>query len=163
MNVILDACSIINLHNGGVLRSVCSIPKIHVQVGPIVGGECSEDCALAIASLHTDGDLEYLEDNELEIEDFLLFVDENRLGDGESECILLANLDGQSAICCDDRRGRLKAVELLGEERVLGSIRLVKIAVDNGLMEPAEAFAAYEQMRKLGGFLPTIEIGYFES
>ena len=97
MNVILDACSIINLHNGGVLRCVCCIPHFHVQVGPIVGGECSEDCALAIASLHTDGDLEYLEDNEIEVDDFLSFVDQNRLGDGESECILLANLDSHRA------------------------------------------------------------------
>ena len=162
MNVILDACSIINLHNGGVLRCVCCIPHFHVQVGPIVGGECSEDCALAIASLHTDGDLEYLEDNEIEVDDFLSFVDQNRLGDGESECILLANLHSQSSICCDDRRGRLKATEILGEERVLGSLRLMRIAVQNGLLESAEAFAAYELMRAAGGFLPTVGIGYFE-
>lgn len=161
MNVIMDACSIINLHNGGVLRCICSIPNVHIQVGPIVGGECSEDCALAIASLHSDGDLEYLEDNDLEIDYFLTFVDENKLGDGESECILLASLDEESSICCDDRRGRTKAIELIGEERVLGSLRLLKFAVHHDILDPTEAFEAYELMRAAGGFLPTIEIAYF--
>lgn len=158
----MDACSIINLHNGGVLRCICSIPDVHIQVGPIVGGECSEDCALAIASLHSDGGLEYLEDNDLEIDQFLDFVDQNRLGDGESECILLACLNEESSICCDDRRGRTKAIELIGEERVLGSLRLLKIAVQHNLFDSSEAFEAYELMREAGGFLPTIEIAYFE-
>ncbi|MXP09716.1 hypothetical protein [Pseudoblastomonas halimionae] len=117
---------------------------------------------MAIASLHTDGDLEYLEDNQLDVDEVLNFVDEKKLGDGESECILLANLDGQSSICCDDRRGRAKATEFLGEERVLGSLRLLKMAVRVGLIVPVEAFAAYELMRDAGGFLPTIGIAYFE-
>lgn len=59
MNVVMDACSVINLHNGGVLRTVCLIDGIDVQVGPIVGGECSENCAAALAGLHDDGLLEY--------------------------------------------------------------------------------------------------------
>ena len=162
MNVVMDACSIINLHNGGVLRCICRIPDIHIQVGPIAGGECSEGCALAIASLHSDGDLEYLEGNDLEIDEFLAFVDGNKLGDGESECILLASLDEESSICCDDRRGRNKGIELIGEERVLGSLRLLKFAVHHNILNSTEAFEAYELMRDAGGFLPTIEIAYFD-
>lgn len=162
MNVIMDACSIINLHNGGVLRDICRIEGLHIQVGPIVGGECSEDCALAIANLHTDGDLEYLEDNVLEIDEFLKFVEETKLGDGESECILLANLNDHSSICCDDRRGRIMGAELLGEDRVFGSLKLLKIAVQNDIIQPIEAFEAFELMRAAGGFLPTITLAYFQ-
>lgn len=162
MNVIMDACSIINLHNGGVLRCICGIPDLHFQVGPIVGGECSEDCALIIASLHSDGDLEYLEDNCLDLDSFLDFVDKHKLGDGESECILLASLDEESSICCDDRRGRTKALEMIGEERVFGSLRLLKFAVQHSILHSSEAFEAYKLMRSAGGFLPIIGIAYFE-
>ena len=161
MNVIMDACSIINLHNGGVLHCVCCIPNVRIQVGPIVGGECSEDCALAIASLHSDGNLTYLEDNQLEIDDFLAFVDLNKLGAGESECILIAFFDGQSAICCDDRKGRAIATELIGEERVMGSLRLLKIAVQHDILSSDQAFEAYELMCASGGFLPPLGIAYF--
>lgn len=162
MNVIMDACSVINLHNAGLLSTVCAIEGITVQIGPIAGGECSEDCALELATLHDDDDLVYLSDTELDSEVFLEFVNANKLGDGEAECILLASEDANAVVCCDDMRGRKKAIDLLGEERLMGSIRLLKIAVESGVIAPHEAFAGYERMRVAGGFLPDIDQEYFE-
>lgn len=161
MNVVMDACSVINLQNGGALAAVCSIAGLKVQIGPIVGGECSEGCAAVIATLHDSGLLEYLTDTPLDADEFLEFVGEHRLGDGEAECIMLAALDDEAKVCCDDMRGRKKAQAILGDERLVGSIGLLRDAVTCGLLSAAQAYLAYMQMRDAGGFLPDISEDYF--
>lgn len=162
MNVIIDACSIINLYNGGMLRRICELQDLEILVGPIVGGECSVDISPVIADLHDGGLLRYLADNDLDSDEFLIFVGEAKLGDGEAECISLARLDQNSVICCDDKRGRMKGVEILGDGRVFGSLRLLKMAVEREIINANEAFEAYELMRGAGGFLPDITIDYFQ-
>lgn len=161
MNVIIDACSVINLHNAGVLETVCSMEGINVQIGPIAGGECLEDCAESLARLHAVGNLEYLEDSPIDGDDFVEFVAEHKLGDGEAECILLAQIDQTASVCCDDMRGRRKAQQILGAERLVGSLKLLKMAVCQGLLPAREAFDAYERMKQSGGFLPAIPEEYF--
>lgn len=162
MNVIMDACSVINLHNGGVLALACSLDIGEFRIGPIAGGECSADCAKTLAALHDDGLIHYLADSPLDGDDFLAFVDDHRLGDGEAECIMLAALDEDSVVCCDDMRGRKKVVALLGEERLTGSIGLLTRLVANGHMDSDAAYTAYLTMREHGGFLPDLQPGYFE-
>jgi predicted nucleic acid-binding protein len=159
----MDACSVINLHNGGVLEVVCSIESIDVQIGPIAGGECSEDCATALANLHEAGRLEYLEDTPIDADEFLEFVAQHKLGDGEAECIMLAELSETATVCCDDMRGRRKTEAILGQDRLVGSLKLLKQAVTEGLFAADQAFAAYELMKGAGGFLPEIDAGYFSS
>ena len=161
MNVVIDACSVINLHNGGVLEVVCSIGEINVQIGPIAGGECSEGCAEPLANLRDAGNLVYLGDSPLDAEQFLDFVDEHKLGDGEAECIMLAALDADSWVCCDDLRGRKKAQAILGEGRLVGSLGLLKLAVGSGLLTPHQACEAHARMKEAGGFLPDVVEGYF--
>lgn len=161
MNVIMDACSVINLHNGGVLEVVCAIEAIDVQIGPIAGGECSEDCAIALANLHEAGQLEYLADTPIDADEFLEFVAQHKLGDGEAECIMLAELSETAAVCCDDMRGRRKTEAILGQGRLVGSLKLLKQAVAEALLTADQAFAAYDLMREAGGFLPEIEAVYF--
>ena len=58
---------------------------------------------------------------------------------------------------------RRRATELLGADRVSGTLGLLKEAVAESLMTKTAAFAAYEQMRAAGGFLPQISIGFFDS
>ena len=161
MNVIMDACSVINLHNGGALEAVCSIAEFNFQVGPIVGGECSEGCAAALAMLHDAGLLEYLTDAPLDAEKFLEFVSEHRLGEGEAECIMLAELDAGAIVSCDDLRGRKKTQVILGDDRLIGSIGLLKQAVACGLMTETQANSAYRCMKDAGGFLPDLTEEYF--
>ena len=162
MNVVMDACSVINLHNGGVLEVVCSNAVAKFQIGPIAGGECSEECAGALAALHGAGKIEYLTDTPLDADEFLDFVAEHRLGAGEAECIMLAALDAQTFVSCDDMRGRKKGTLILGEERVTGSIGLLKMAVAKGVISVAHAFASYSQMKEAGGFLPEVDEAYFQ-
>ena len=163
MNVVMDACSVINLQNGGVLEIVCSLVAINVQIGPIAGGECSEELAETLAVLHDAGLIQYLTDTPLDADMFLKFVDEHRLGDGEAECIMLADLDAETMVCCDDMRGRRKAQAILGEERIVGSIGLLKRAVAHDLISGPQAFASYELMKAAGGFLPDFDNEYFET
>lgn len=161
MNVVMDACSVINLNNGGALETVCSIATIDVQIGPIAGGECSEGCASALAELHQAGLIQYLTDTPLDADAFLEFVEEHGLGDGEAECIMLADLDAETVICCDDMKGRKKAKSILGENRIIGSIGLLKWAVDDGLISVTQAHESYVLMKDAGGFLPDVDAHYF--
>ncbi|WP_374405391.1 hypothetical protein [Pelagerythrobacter sp.] len=107
------------------------------------------------------GSLEYLTDTTLDADTFLEFVDRYRLGDGEAECILLAEIDNDAVVCCDDLRGRKKAIMLLGEGRLIGSLALLRMTVEGGQLDSQGAFTAYQQMRDAGGFLPELGLDYF--
>ena len=63
--------------------------------------------------------------------------------------------------CFNEIKARHIGEELLGEGRVVGSLRLLKWCV---VQEPANAemaFNFYEAMRNAGGFLPDITVKWF--
>lgn len=117
--------------------------------------------SIPLASLNEAGLLEFLEDTPLDADKFLEFVAEHKLGDGEAECIMLAELSETTIVCSDDMRGRRKAEAILGQGRCVGTLKLLKQAVAEGLLPADHAFAAYELMKDAGGFLPEIGAGYF--
>jgi predicted nucleic acid-binding protein len=159
LNTILDASTFINLSNGAVLEQVVRLKARKFWIGPIVRGECHRNeptiDALSSASL-----LGLLDDDVVPASAFLMLLGEYRLGDGETECLAIA-IRGDYDVACDDAAARRVLASHLGPERVCGSLRLMKDACGEGLLRADEAYASYEQMKTLGGFLPELAKDFF--
>lgn len=160
MNVLMDACAIINLSNAECLESVANLANYRLVLSPAVVGECNSGAATEIINLHAAGFIDFVDEDLVPLERFFQLLEEFSLGSGETECMALAEI-GDELICCDDRRARQCASQLLGEHRLMGSLRLLKFGVGEGLFSATNAFQFYENMIFSGGFLPLIDITYF--
>ncbi len=160
MIVLLDASTVINLVNGGVFNAVLGIEGVEFQIGSLVKDEASSAAEVLDLEL-AKGSLTLADDGLVPYSAFLAAKNDMGLGDGETECILIASLT-QSRIACDDGRARKAAIRRLGHEAlVTGSLGLMQRACNQGLISPEAAYLAYEEMRKLGGYLPQIETDFF--
>lgn len=160
MKALLDACSIINLVNAGVLATACSLRKVEWWVPPIVEAEVDGTCRDAVAEVRRTQRLFAVDDTGVDAELYLKLLDEHGLGAGETECMAVALVEGHS-ICCDDRRARRVAETLLGPDRVFGTVRLLRCCVQEELIACAQARALLLDMRQRGGFLPDTPQTFF--
>ncbi len=129
-------------------------------MSPIVVSECGLDCAAEIISLEAAGSIRFVPDEEISPDRFLELVADHDIGDGELESIAVCETSN-CLFCTDDAAARRLATNLLGQPNVMGSLRLLKLAVTASLLQCAEAFAGYNQMRDRGGFLPDIANDFF--
>ena len=162
MRIILDASSAINLHRSGLLELVMQLTAVGFvfHVGFIVIGECA-DMREWLDEQASKGLLAVIPDDALTPDEFAAFLSLYELGSGETECIALAKkLD--LSVCTDDKAARRAAEEQLGKDRVIGSLRLLRECVCQGLLTPEAACAGYETMRASGAFLPSVAHSYFD-
>lgn len=160
MIVLLDASTIINLVNGGVFDAILSIEGVEFQIGSLVKDEASSAAEVVELEL-AKGSLTLADEGLISYSAFLVAKNDMGLGDGETECILIASAI-QSQMACDDGRARKAAIKQLGHESlVTGSLGLMQRACSQGLISPKAAQMAYEEMRKLGGYLPHIDADFF--
>lgn len=160
MRLLIDACAAINLHNCGKLATVCALPDTEIALSPIVVSECGLSCAAEIMALQSNGQIHFVPDAEISPDRFLDLVADHDIGDGELESIAVCELTGR-LFCTDDAAARRLASGLLGPENVMGSLRLLKFAVEAALLNCTDAFAGYLEMRDNGGFLPELETDFF--
>jgi predicted nucleic acid-binding protein len=160
VRLLIDACAAINLHNCGKLAIVCGLPNTEIAMSPIVVSECGLDCAAEIIALQGAGRIHFVPDDEISPDRFLELVTDHDIGDGELESIAVCETTDRS-FCTDDAAARRLATNLLGAPKVMGSLRLLKLAVAASLLECTEAFAGYNQMRDSGGFLPDLANDFF--
>jgi predicted nucleic acid-binding protein len=161
VDLITDASSIINLSNAGALAVVTSLPDVTICVSPLVVGECEPTCAAELLAHQEQGTIHFVDPNDVSSERFLALLDEHELGEGETECLALF-LDGDYVFCCDDGKARQVGTALTNEGEVVGSIRLLKWAVDAGLCTAEQAFEYYQRMKDAGGFLPDVSLEWFQ-
>lgn len=160
MDLIIDASSIINLANAGALSTVATLAGRTICVSPLVVLECEPTCAAELLQLQHAGLIKFVDPDEISADAFLDLLDRHDLGEGETECLAL--LQGSAMVfCCDDGRARNVGIGMVGAERVVGSLRLLKWSVSEGIMSGDEAFSFYETMKAAGGFLPDIAREWF--
>jgi predicted nucleic acid-binding protein len=162
VDCIIDASTLINLHNASVLKTVASIQRCYFFVSPAVVFECRITAEIHIAELEGCGKLRFVHSDSVPAETYLDLLMAYQLGEGETECIALA-LFHPYVLCCDDAKARSVAAKLLGESRVVGSLRLLKWCVEEGVMSYDKAFSFYEAMKSSGGFLPDKDADWFRS
>lgn len=163
MKVILDSCSTINLYNGDLLENVLDLGSGHFEfyIGTIVLGECS----VLIPYLDKQarqGRISILPCKRIAPARFAEVLNFYELGVGETECLVHAELQVLT-VCTDDRAARAAAAAHLGEDRVVGSLRLVRECVSAGAITSARAYLGYESMKTRGAFLPEIAASYFQN
>lgn len=150
----------INLVNGGALEMVCALEGIEWWLPPVVVDESGPSCAAAMLDLQQRGLIHFLDDDEVNAERFLALIDAHRLGAGETECMAIA-VEAEYHICCDDRRARQVAADLIGPDRVFGTIRVLRWCVEQRLIACDEAKRLLRSMREQGGFLPDTPQTFF--
>jgi predicted nucleic acid-binding protein len=160
VDLITDASSIINLHNADALRIVVRLPPRILCVSPQVIGECHAPCAADLVLLREQGLIQFVSPDTISAELYLTLLETHDLGEGETECLALAHTHPY-VICCDDNKARRVGVALFGEQRVVGSLRLLRWAVQDGLINGDEAFTYYKAMKVAGGFLPDMSREWF--
>jgi predicted nucleic acid-binding protein len=160
VNIVLDACAIINLVNGSVFDTVLNLKGYGYFVGSQTSGECGELTDIVLQQAIQTGRVTVINDDEISALNFLTLLQQYGLGDGETESLTFSQSLGYM-ICTDDRRARLVSAELLGSDRVIGSLGLLKRAVQQQLLTASEAFGAYQKMKTAGGFLPEVNLSFF--
>jgi predicted nucleic acid-binding protein len=157
---VLDSSSVINLFNAGVLELLCQLEEHEFYVPPMVVGECHGECAIELVALRDHGCLTFINDDVVEADQYLALLEAHHLGAGETECMAVAATDDYN-VCCDDRRAREAAAALVGEHRVVGSLRILKWCVEKLVIDCGAAFHAFQTMRQKGGFLPDMQQSFF--
>jgi len=157
--VILDASTLINLDNGDVLAEILSLPGRTFQISPEVLRE-SRTVAKAIKAAVERGEIDWVDDTAIDAEDYEDALAVWGLGPGETECILAATALGCS-VACDDGAARKVIEREMGIPRMTGTVGLLREAVVARLLSDEEAFKAYQQMKRLGGFLPKLSLTDF--
>jgi predicted nucleic acid-binding protein len=162
LNLVLDSSSTINLQNGDTLEVVLKLASttFRFHMGTIVRGECRELTPLLDEQVKK-GLLAILPGKTLTATRFAEILYLYELGLGETECI--AHAEQRSlVVCTDDKAARKAAGAHLGQDRVVGSLRLMRETVCAGNIDPHQAYIAYEQMKVRGAFLPEITADYFD-
>lgn len=156
MIVVLDASTLINLDNGDVLTEVLSLPHRTFQISPEVLRE-SRTVAKALKAAVERGDIDWVDDTAIDAQEFEDALAVWELGPGETECILAAKALGCS-VACDDGAARKVIEREIGIPRMTGTVGLLREVVVAGLITAEHAFEAYQQMKRLGGFLPKLSV-----
>ena len=162
MKTVLDTSVLVNCSNGGVLPIVFKLSKRTFVIPPAVAMEFEAGDIAALEEAGKAGRVTILNDADVPGALYLQLLRDWGLGEGETECIALASHAG-AAFAADDRLARRRATEHLGTANVSGTLGLLKEAVAESLITKDDAFAAYQQMRAAGGFLPEISIDFFDS
>jgi predicted nucleic acid-binding protein len=152
--VVLDTSTLINLDNGNVLAVVLSLPHKTFQVSPEVVRE-SHTVAKAIKAAVVRGEIRWVNDSVIDADEYAEALSVWELGPGETECILAAKALG-CLVACDDGSARKVIEREIGVAHMTGTVGLLREAVNANLITGEHAFAAYQQMQRLGGFLPAL-------
>ena len=162
MNLIVDSCSTINLHNGRMLEKVLDLTSsgFVFHMGTIVRGECG-DLATYLDQEASKGRLTVLPAKMITPTRFADILYRYELGLGETECIVHAE-QRTLVVCTDDMAARNATKIHLGETRVLGSLRLIRECVCFGIITSQQAYIGYELMKTRGAFLPDVSASYFD-
>jgi len=158
----MDTSVLVNCSNSAILTFVLQLPNRTFVIPPAVVTEFALGDLTALQEALAAGKATILNESEIPGALYLQLLDEWGLGEGETECIAYAAHAGIS-VCSDDGLARRRATELLGAERVSGTLRLLKETVEQSLLTKTDAFAAYQRMRDAGGFLPVISIDFFDA
>ncbi|MBS0641765.1 MAG: hypothetical protein JSS43_18025 [Proteobacteria bacterium] len=160
MNVVIDACSIINLSNADALDVTRQLTRCRLWVCPGVLVECRAELVARLFALNAEGAIGFITNEEMPAARVLELLDQHGLGAGETESIAACEALGYG-FCSDDGPARRLAGRLLGSPRVTGSLRLLQWCVEEELVQCEAAFSLFGVMLARGGFLPSMPQDFF--
>lgn len=161
MHVVLDACTLINLINGQILKSVSLLPgyKLFIIDNLLEQEILNESQRIYINVLVSTSVITIIE-SPVTVTEFLSLKEKYDLGAGELECIALCRKQGLH-MASDDRKARKCAAAELQTTQVIGSLYFLKALVQEKLVEAIEAKECLALMKKKGAYLPNVDEFYF--
>jgi len=160
MEIVLEACSIINLINGELLQHISLIPNMSLYIcDTLVEQEILDPAQkLFIETLIINGNVKLLK-SDVTLTEFSSLKTLYNLGFGEIECLAFCKKHSY-CIASDDFKARAACSKELGKSNVVGTLFLLREAVRNTSLSCEEAVKAYLLMRQKGGFLPNVNNDY---
>ena len=160
MNLVLDACTIINLINGQVLHKIAQLVGYTLYVSDnLIEQELLNQPQKILAETLMIKKSVTLIQSDVTLSEFILLKERYKLGDGETECIAICKKKNY-CIATDDRKARASAINELGQTKVVGSLYLLREAVRTNIFSCTDAVNAYNCMKQKGGFLPDVNEEY---
>jgi predicted nucleic acid-binding protein len=147
--------------NGDVLKVISAASHQRICFQGLVEDEIISRAA-ELVQLVQEKHVDIVSGEDLLASEIAAIVTQYNIGLGEAECILIGKKK-QWRVASDDRKARLAATAEVGANQVTGSLGLLREVVGLGAISRSDAFDAYRQMRKLGGFLPAVEPTFFEA
>ncbi len=163
MDIVLDSSSIINMINGDYLDVVCAMPVHTLYIGKLIKEtEILETVQKTILDGLIQKSVIQVIDTDMALSQIVTLRNRFGLGLGETECIAICINKRGFYICSDDYKARKSAIKELGEEKVIGSLYLLRSLVLAGKISCLGALYAYKEMKMKGGFLPkALDEDYF--
>jgi len=153
MIIILDSCSLINLSNAKVLDKIFYLEGISFIIPFAVLDECKSIKGHLDQLINEE--ILLLDEETIDIKTYEEILNKYKLGDGETECISLCKITGH-IMCSDDNRARKSGIKELGNENVIGSLRLLNYLSQERIISCSELSTAYYLMKSSGGFIPNL-------
>jgi len=160
--IVLDACSLINLMNSDRLETVLNLANTKYYISQAVYNEVAKITSqkTEVDKYITDGKLNVWKQN-INVGLLAHLFDTYGLGDGETESTAICK-ENNFLLCCDDKKARTAAQKEITDAHLMGSLRLLKHAVIENIIKCTEAQVSYIEMVVKGGFLPkNVENDYF--
>ena len=161
MNIVFDASCAINLVIGDQLSNILQLPEHTFSIGPIVLSECEQQSAELDAAVEA-GLITLLSDDDISGSVFLALLNEFGLGEGETECLTICKLTDMH-LACDDLKARNAAKVIIGLDRVVGTLSLLKRCVEHQIISSDRAVESVGLMKARGSFLPGVASDYFSN
>ena len=158
MKYVIDASTLINFYKASILCEIFEIDEEYL-IGEIVLHECGEIISCHLAAKNDRW--QKIDQTQISGSQFFELNVSRRLGICESECISYCLTSPKSALVSDDKKARKVGVELLGDERITGTIGLLQKLVLTGRLSAIEAQMAYMKMKDSGSFLPKLDDEHF--
>ena len=159
MRCVIDTCALINLANVGILGCVLRSLNNEWLVGEEVISE-SKELKDDIMQLVDEGVLQIFDGDEISAARYIYFLNNKKLGSGESECIAYCETQ-QTVFVSDNGLARKVAIELLGGSNVLGSIGLLRRLVETEVLDAEHAVELHTQMIERGARLPKPQLEFY--
>jgi hypothetical protein len=161
MEIILDACSIINLINGDIIEHVLKLPDFNFYVGEDLLEEelLNSEQKTVIEQLLQSGILNVV-DYSVSIAEYNEIRMRFGLGYGETICIAQCRALNFFMLT-DDRKAKICAKQELDNSRVFGSLYIIRQLFRAELISCDAALESFVKMRSRGGFLPNMDRSYF--
>lgn len=154
MDIVLDTSTIINLINGAVLDKILLIDTHRFFIGShLLSKEILDDVQKIIVEAFVKKGLIALIHTAAPVSEISALQLKYRLGLGETECIFIC-MTTHLGICTDDLKARKFSTTEFGQQRVHGSLSLLKEGVASGAIKCLEAVDSYKMMTAKGAFLP---------
>lgn len=155
-----DTCSWINLANCGLLETVLDFLRGPKAIVGAVQMEMNGSYRALFDILRADSRCDICQ-SVVDPDELQEFIRAENIGQGEAQSILACRDHGLFFVC-DDRRARLVAERIIGQDKVIGTIGILCSLLAAGALDLADVLLGVRKIIDAGGFVPAMDDAYWD-